>query len=283
MKLLGSEKGFTLAELLITASLTTVSTLVGAVLLRDYLATARTLRVQADANVEMVSLLRNVTRDFQTAKESRRACLLHRIKGKSTDPNPAMEDFNCFTDQQRREFESTDGIGFNIKSNKPDFAYINSCEAYDEKKDLPRGRGGLHTPPAFPNNLNWGGATKICPADCDKGFRPVIKFLRKTGGLVAAKQIPKTSTTNNTLEMWGAVLCASEFEDLREIQILRGRQFLAQYINVLTFVARGRFDIKFPEVADPKNPDKKVKQSYVWLTGGTVLDFLDSQEMAIFR
>ncbi|MEY3903324.1 MAG: hypothetical protein RL189_2630, partial [Pseudomonadota bacterium] len=152
-----------------------------------------------------------------------------------------------------------------------------------EKTDLPRGRGGLHSPPAFPNNLNWGGATRICPTECEKGFRPVVKFLRNPVGLVPAKQVPKPSTTNNTLEMWGAVLCASEFEDLREIQKLRGRQFLAQYINVLTFVARGRFDINFPSVADPKNPDKKVKQSYVWLTGGTVLDFLDSQEMAIFR
>lgn len=280
MKSLGSEKGFSLTELIITTSLTSIAALVGAVLLSDYLATARTLRVQGDANVELVSLLKNITRDFQTSNTTRRACLLNRI---DPDKPDALSSYNCFTDQQRKQFDSTQGIGFNIGgTGQPEYAYVNTCVKFSPK-ELPVGKGGKHTPPPFPNNLNWGGASKICPAACAPDERPVVKFLHSKNGLVNAKQVPKASTSNSTLELWGAVICASEFEDLRQLQDLKGRQFLAQSINVLAFVARGRFDLKFPLVPNPADPDKKIKQSYVWLTGGVVLDFLDSQEMAIFR
>ncbi|MEN9808759.1 MAG: hypothetical protein RLZZ488_326 [Pseudomonadota bacterium] len=280
MKSLGSERGLTLAELLITVSLTSIASLVGAMLLSDYMATARTLRVQGDANIELVSLLKGITRDFQTSNTTRRACLLDRI---ADDKPEVLAAYNCFSDQQRSVFATTDGIGFNIDATgRPQSAYVNTCVTF-KNEELPVGKGGRHAAPPFPNNLNWGGASKICPAECPAGQRPVVKFLDKTKGLVSAKQVPKASTTNSTLEVWGAVICGSEFEDLRQLQDLKSRQFLAQSINVLAFVARGRFDVRFPSVPDPADAKKKIKQSYVWLTGGIVLDFLDSQEMAIFR
>jgi hypothetical protein len=95
-------------------------------------------------------------------------------------------------------------------------------------------------------------------------------------GLVAGRQFP-AARPNGSLELWGAIVCAAQFQDVRELQRLSSRDFSAQYLNILAFIGRGRFDIKFPLDADGR------PQSYVWMTGGTVLEFLDSQEMSIFR
>jgi type II secretory pathway pseudopilin PulG len=270
-----SEKGFTLVELVISASLVSVSTLVGAVLLNDYMATARTLRVHAEANVQLVGLIKDMTRDFQTARSFERGCVLKRITGSATDTTMTLNQYNCHTD----DFQPTDGIGFDINGTTASFAYVNSCEKYDKSK-LPVGRGGTHTPPDSPNSLNWGGAKTTCPAACPADYRPVVKYIKATG-MVAAKQLPKATSDTGSLELWGAVICGSEFKDLREIQQLKGKDFISQYLNVLIFLGRGRFDIRFPTVT-AANGSKK-KQSYVWMTGGTILDFLDSQEMSIFR
>ncbi|MFZ9519094.1 MAG: type II secretion system protein [Silvanigrellaceae bacterium] len=274
----GSEKGFTLVELVISASLVTVSTLVGAILLNDYMATARTLRVHSEGNVQLVGLIKDISRDFQTSTSFKRACILKRVTGEATDPTWNLNQFNCHTDQ----FQPTDGIGLNISADgtSPEFAYINTCEKYDTKK-LPVGRGGPHTPPDTPNTLQWGGSKTTCPAACPAGTRPVVKYLKKGTGLVDAKQVPKKTNDSGSLELWGAVACGSEFVDLRQIQKLKGKDFIAQYMNVLIFLGRGRFDIRYPTVTTADGSKKK--QSYVWMTGGTVLDFLDSQEMSIFR
>lgn len=271
-----SEKGFTLVELVIAGGLTVTAALMGSLLLSDYLATARTLRVQAAAGFELASFLKNITRDFQTSSTFQRACVLKRVTGNATDTNPTATNFNCHTDQ----FQKTDGIGFNITGNTPAFAYINSCEKYDDKQ-LPKAKGGKHSPPDSPSQLAWGGASSICPAACPNGYRPVVRYL-KQNDIFDSKQFPQTQKGQTSLELWGAVVCASQFTDLREIQQLKGRDFSAQYMNVLAFVGRGRFDIKFPKIGTLPGGGVKY-QSYVWMTGGVVLDFLDSQEMAIFK
>lgn len=76
-----TERGFTLAELTVALSLAVAIVAAGASLLTDYMATARTLRVQGDANIELISLIKNLTREFQTSRQSSRACVLQRISG----------------------------------------------------------------------------------------------------------------------------------------------------------------------------------------------------------
>ena len=172
MSAMRSEKGFTLVELMIAGGLTTTAALLGSVLLSDYLATARTLRVQAAASFELTSFLKNMTRDFQTSSTFQRACVLKRVTGEAIDTDPTITNFNCHTDQ----FQKTDGIGFNIVGNVPSFAYINSCEKYEDKQ-LPQSKGGRHSPPDSPSQLAWGGATSICPAACPNSYRPVVRYL----------------------------------------------------------------------------------------------------------
>lgn len=270
-----TERGFTLAELAIALSLAVAIIAAGASLLTDYMATARTLRVQGQANVELISLIKDLTREFQTSQESQRACVLRRTSGNADDVNQSLADFACRTSSGK-----THGIGFDIDATTrlPTRALVNTCVPF-QPTDLPRGRGGVHTAPVPPNALRWGGAQKICPDACADGQRPVIRILN-AGGLSTRRQYPKASP-NGSLELWGAVVCASQFTDLRELQRLKGRDFLAQYINVLAFIGRGRFDVKFPRFRDPDGVERR--QSYVWMTGGTVLDFLDSQEMSIYK
>jgi hypothetical protein len=293
-----SESGLTLVELMVATSLSLAGLTVGAVAMRDHMATARTLSLKAEANVEMGALVKNLTRDFQTTQAlsgsiRTRACILERSGlTQATDPNPKITDFQCLQNIVNNPNLKTDGIGFNIVADPttnllvPTTAYINTCEAYNPN-DLPVGRGGQrHSPPRSPDSLQWGGASSICPMACPEKFRPVVKFIGQAGSIIAGRQVPSAS---QKLNLWGAVICGAQFRDSREIQQLRSRDFSAQYINVLTFVARARFDIIFPQDHDANGQpsvDKagnKVLQSYVWLTGGTVLDFLDSQEMSIYK
>ncbi|NBW82464.1 hypothetical protein EBR21_11985, partial [bacterium] len=226
----------------------------------------------------LVGLIKDMTRDFQTANSFKRGCVLNRVSGSATDTAMTLNQYNCHTVR----FQPTDGIGFDIQADgiTATYAYVNSCEKYDATK-LPVGRGGTHTPPDSPNGLNWGGANSTCPKACTAGYRPVVKYINKDRGLVAAKQLPKATNGIGSLELWGAVICGSEFQDLRNIQQLKGKDFISEYINVLVFLGRGRFDIRFPVVTAADGSKKQ--QSYVWMTGGTVLDFLDSQEMSIYR
>jgi type II secretory pathway component PulJ len=271
-----AESGLTLAELAVAMTLATAVSLAGANLLGDYMATARTLRVQADGNTELMRLVSEITREFQISREARRACILSRVSGEPTDDNQKMSDFQCQTDGAVRTGGKiqTNGIGFDVRPNTiPKRAFINTCQPF-KAEDLPSGRGGRHAPLISPSGLPWGGAETTCPEACPDDTRPVVRFIGE-GGLVENRQIPARKS-RGSLELWGALFCAAQFEDVRQIQQLSSRDFSAQYINVLTFVGRGRFDIKFP-VVDGK------PQSYVWMTGGTVLEFLDSQEMSIYR
>lgn len=280
MKIRRSEKGFTLAELMVGVAVTAMGAAAGSALLRDYFATARTLRVQAAANSDMITLTRDIVRDFQTSTRTRRrACVLQRVAGDVRDPVQQLANFQC----QANDFGPTDGIGFEIPdvgNLTPAWAYINACIPYTDDQ-LPRGRGNVrHIPPDPPSRLNWGGASNICPAACPRNFRPVIQYIANGDRMLPQKQVPPP-TTNANLSMWGAVMCASRFTDLRQLQNLNGTAFVGDYINVLLFIARARYDVLFPQVqrADGTN----TIQSYVWMTGGVSLDFLDSQEMSIFK
>lgn len=271
-----TERGFTLAELTVALSLAVAIVAAGASLLTDYMATARTLRVQGDANIELISLIKNLTREFQTSRQSSRACVLQRISGNPEDANQTLADFQC-----RSVTIKTDGLGFDIdpNTNLPARAFINTCVPFTQS-NLPRGKGGVHSPPRSPDELEWGGTKGICPKKCPDNHRPLIRYL-DANGFSNRLQIPKVSKTG-ALELWGALICALRFTDsVRELQNLKGRDFSAEYINVLAFVGRGRFDVKFPKFKDSDGVERR--QSYVWMTGGTVLDFLDSQEMSIYK
>jgi competence protein ComGC len=275
-KPLNNEKGLTLAELSIVMTLSTVVSLAGANLMSEYMASAKTLKIQADGNAELIRIIGDLTREFQTSRQAQRACILQRTAGESTDANQNLNDFQCASQNLGNGVVlTTDGLGFDIDNAlRPQRAFINTCQAFNPQ-NLPSGKGGRHTPLRSPKNLNWAGASQTCPAECEGDTRPVVRYIGPNG-LVENRQYPAVKGNGN-LDLWGTIVCAAQFRDVRDLQNLSSRDFVAQYLNVLAFVGRSRHDIKF------RRDTNGQLQTYIWMSGGTVLEFLDSQEMSIFR
>lgn len=284
-----AQRGLTLVELMISITVAVALATASAGLLRDYMATAKTLTVASDANVEMITLLRNIRKSFQSSQpkfNNNRACVLSfgGTAAQAADITRYKCKFQSVGQDPTGGAVPTDGIGFDLLAdNTPTAAYVNACEAIPAGFPLASGRGGkLSEPPEDLQSVgNWGGLDKICPAACPAGTRPVVKYLR-TGGEVLQRQVPKALNGGN-LYLWGATLCASYFRDVvRQEQRLFGDNvgaFLPAYLDVNAFIARGRFDVR-KRRDDKGNP---IGSLYVWNHGGLHLEFNDAQEMHTFK
>jgi len=282
-----AQRGLTLVELMISVSIAAILASAGASLMRDYTATAKTLRVAADANVVMLSLLRDVRKSFQASspeKSRDRGCVLRFVGATGQTNNIA--NYTCdlrAVGQGSSPAVPTDGIGFNIDVDKPTIAYVNACEKIPKDYPYAVGRSGKLTepPPPLADVKNWGGLEKTCPAACPDGERPVIKYLT-TSGEVVGRQVPPILSGSN-LYLWGATICASYYRDLvRREQRLFGDNvgaFEPAYLDVNAFIARGRFDIR----KRVDSSGKTVGSLYVWNHGGLHLEFNDAQEMHTFK
>jgi type II secretory pathway pseudopilin PulG len=293
--------GFTLVELMLSVSFLMVISTAGGSLLRDYMATAKTLRIAGDANTEVMRVLRDLRRSFQTSQTRgslERGCVL-RYNGVANG-RTNLNNYDCdFTAAgQGGGPLRTDGVGFAINADgKPGTAFVNFCEVIPNGITMPTGRGGLLEPPISPNALNnWGAANQVCPAACAAGQRPVIKFLTSDANganprEILQRQIPKAITSPSDLNLWGGVICASYFRDtVRRLQGLFGENtgaFAPNYLSVTTFIARGRFDVLPPldPAAPPAVPPAAPRRlsNYIWVHGGIVLEFNDAQEMSTYK
>ena len=289
--------GFTLVELMLSVSFLLVISTAGSSLLRDYMATAKTLGIIGDANTEVMRVLRDLRRSFQTSQTRgslERGCVL-RYNGVANG-RLNLNNYDCvFTAAgQGGGPLRTDGVGFAINANgKPGTAFVNFCEVIPDGITMPIGRGGLLVPPISPDALNnWGAANQVCPAACAAGQRPVIKFLTSDANganprEILQRQIPKAIISSRDLNLWGGVICASYFRDtVRRLQGLFGENtgaFAPNYLSVTTFIARGRFDTLPP--IDPASPPAAPRRlsNYIWVHGGIVLEFNDAQEMSTYK
>lgn len=278
------QAGFTLVELMIGVALAVVLAAASGNLLRDYLATAKTLQVSNEANSEMSRLLRDIRQSFQMAQNrgSRlRGCVLRATPGLNRSQ---ISSYTCYPDQGS-SLVATDGIGFEIDAaGSPGMAYVNVCEPIPDGMTLPAGRGGrLNKEPTHPGEIeNWGGTQSICPSKCPDKTRPVVKFLSQAGGEKVQRQVPKAitgPTDSPALYLWGGMICANYFTDtVRRLQGLYGDNagaFEPNYMTISAFIARGRFDIRPSPTGSGSN--------YVWVNGGLVLEFSESQEMSMYR
>lgn len=280
-----SNSGLTLVELLVACFLTVI--LLGALgrMVNEYLLTSKTLTVASDANIEVVSLLRNIRFTFQTSmpetdasgvKFSReRGCVL---SGSGDD----ISDYTCVIQSagQSGSAVATAGLGFQVERNgKPKVAYVNACEAIPSGMQYPVGRQMLNVPPSSLDSFStWGRSDHVCPSACEIGSRPVIRFLRDGG--VNPIQIPRRIANKNdasALNLWGASICASYFfDEVRQLQRLWGDNsgaFFPSYLSIVVFVARGHFD----------RTAASGKSLFSWVHGGTVLEFNSTQELSTFR
>lgn len=285
------EQGFSLIELMVGVSLTVILATAGASLLRDFMTTQKTLSVANQANAEVNRLLRDIRRSFQSSQfqgNENRACLLDFSGG---DAN-ALDRYSCSfqaSGQGGGAFAPA-GIGFELfgsnETPRPRSAYVNVCEPMGAVP-LPLGKGGRLFRPLSPRLeiTNWGGANQICPADCPDGSRPAVRYLTEAGGNIEQRQFPKPIRSSSDLNLWGGVLCASYFSDqTRLVQNLFGTNagaFRPAYLTLTVFIARGRFDV-FAPVLDPGPPVRRAS-NYVWVHGGMVLEFNESQEMSTFK
>lgn len=279
-----SQAGLTLVELLITAFVVVTIFAAFARLVNDYMLTAKTLNVTSDASTEMMRLLKNITSTFQRSlpdvdtsgvRQSReRGCVLQGGDGMNID------SYSC-TGVVGGEVRST-GVGFKLDSNnRPAYAYVNGCESIPDNMIYPSGRVRFTQRPEDLSALTqWGSLNKTCPASCPEGQRPVVRFLDRESDAENPPQVPKrilSASDSSALYLWGAVLCASYFKDeVRDLQRLYGDNvagFLPNYLNVTSFIARGRFDFR-PTAG---------RSAYVWTHGGTVLEFNSTQELSTYR
>lgn len=295
------EGGFTLVELMLSVSFLLVIATAGSSLLRDYMATAKTLRIAGDANTELMRVLRDLRRSFQTAQPRgslERGCVLQYNGVGNGRSN--LNNYNCnfIAAGQGGGPLRTDGVGFAINAaGNPGTAFVNACEAIPAGVNLPTGRGGSLAAPISPDALNnWGAANQVCPAACAAGQRPVIKFLTSDANganprEILQRQIPKTITSSSDLNLWGGVICATYFRDtVRRLQGLFGENtgaFAPNYLSVTTFIARGRFDVLPPldPTAPPAVPPAAPRRlsNYIWVHGGVILEFNDAQEMSTYK
>lgn len=289
-KRLSAQRGLTLVELMISVTITVAIATASAGLLRDYMATAKTLTVASDSNVEMLKLLRDIRKSFQSSSpefNNNRACVLE-FNGTSSQTNDITKyrcNFNSVGQDSVGSNVVTDGIGFDLLAdNTPRVAYVNACEAIPAGFPYASGRGGKLTepPPSLQDVKNWGGLERICPAPCPIDTRPVIKFLTLDKGEVNQRQVPKPLAGGN-LYLWGATVCASFYRDVvRREQRLFGDNvgaFTPAYLDVNAFIARGRFDIR----KRLDSTGKPVGSLYVWNHGGLHLEFNDAQELHTFK
>ena len=190
--------GFTLIELMIGMTLTVALMVASASLLRDYMATAKTIQVAADANADMMNLLRDVRRVFQTSiaanvGNQRRACILQ-FNGAGDRAN--LANYRCNIQAGVVAGVRTDGIGFGLDpAGLPQQAFVNACEAIPAGAQLTAARGGgFIEPPRHPTDIaTWGNTAAICPAACPAGTRPVVKFLTAARGEIVQRQLPRQS------------------------------------------------------------------------------------------
>jgi prepilin-type N-terminal cleavage/methylation domain-containing protein len=285
-----AQRGLTLVELMVSVAIAAILASAAANLMRDYTSTAKTLRVAADANVVMLSLLRDIRKSFQASSPDNsrdRGCVLKFVGAAGQTNNIA--NYTCDLravgqGSAPKPKVLTDGIGFNINVDKPTVAFVNACEKIPKVFPYAAGRAGKLTepPPALADVKNWGGLEKTCPAACPDGERPVIKFLTSASGEVVGRQVPPSLSGGN-LYLWGATICASYYRDMvRREQRLFGDNvgaFEPAYLDVNAFIARGRFDIR--KRFDPSG--KPLGSLYVWNHGGLHLEFNEAQEMHTFK
>lgn len=282
-------RGFSLVELMVGVSLTLILASASASLLGDFMATQKTLRVANQANTEITRLLRDIRRSFQASEfngNENRACLLEFLNG---DVN-SLSQYQCKFDAvgQGGLAVAPAGVGFQLKPtvNRPEIAFVNVCEPIAGIA-MPSGKGGRLLPPRSPREeiSNWGGANQICPAACPAGQRPAVRFLTAARGNIAQRQFPRQAQATSDLNLWGGVLCASYFEDqTRQIQNLFGTNagaFKPAFLTVTAFIARGRFDVLAP-ITEPGPPPIR-GSNYVWVHGGLLLEYNESQEMSTFK
>ncbi|MBM3382762.1 MAG: type II secretion system protein [Betaproteobacteria bacterium] len=294
------QAGFTLVELMIGVSLTLILMTASGSLLRDYMATAKTIQVAADANADLMNLLRDVRRVFQTSVSvnignQRRGCILQFNAGDRAD----IANYTCNPAAGVLAGVPTDGIGFGLDAGgAPSQAFVNACEEIPAGLALPTGRGGVMEAPRHPRNAigNWGGVDadagrdSICPVECAAGSRPVVKYLNTARGEIVQRQVPRRivqadgSMSRAALNHWGAVLCGVYFTDRqRFLQGLYGENsgaFVPDYMTLTLFLARARFDVLPP--VNPADPPNRLS-NYIWIHGGLTLEFNDGQEMSVFR
>jgi type II secretory pathway pseudopilin PulG len=290
------QAGFTLVELMIGVALTMVLMAASGSLLRDYMATAKTIQVASDTNADLMNLLRDMRRSFQTTVSAnignqRRGCILQ-FNGAGNRAD--LANYSCNPQAGVIAGVRTDGIAFGFDAaGRPQQAFVNACEPIPAGVQLPIGRGGMPTiPPRHPTQIsNWGGSDAICPLPCPAGNRPVVKFLSAARGENVQRQVPKRivqadgSIRRASLNQWGAVLCGVYFSDQqRGLQGLFGENagaFLPDYMTITAFLARGRFDV-LPPVDPRANPPERLS-NYVWIHGGLTLEFNDGQEMSVYK
>lgn len=290
-------------ELMIGMTLTVALMVATGSLMRDYMASAKTVRVATEANSDLLQLLRDVRRTFQTSVSravgaQRRACVLQYNNG---GDDADLNNYSC-NPAAVNGLVPTAGIGFGLDAaGVPRQAYVNACEPIPAAVGMPTGRSGRpFMAPLHPTQLNdWGGTADICPArdSCPAGTRPVVKFLTRRNNVaaeIAQRQVPRQivqaggAGTRASLNHWGAMVCAAYFSDVqRNLQGLFGENagsYLPDYMTVTVFLARGRFDILPP--LDPNPPPDAAAQrlsEYIWIHGGLTLEFNDGQEMSVYR
>ena len=286
---MNSQSGLTLVELMIATALGVIASGAGALLMRDYMVSAKTIRVNAQANLDMMSFFKNLERTFQTVTTPLRACPMRRVSGTITDETPKITDFACDTTEYAAR--STAGLGFGFKDIaagqvNAEILWVNSCVKIEN--GLPLGfRGSAMIKPPHIKSLSWGGAQSTCPDECPDSFRPVIRLISAKGE-VTGQRVPAKNVEGNDQQIWGAVLCAHRYRDIKGVQGLTGQlnnldsgavtngyDFRADSVNVSLFIARGLFDVL--PTADRK------KSNYIWMTGGKILEFIDSEQMTIFK
>jgi len=284
-----SQAGLTLVELTVATALGVTASGAGALLMRDYMASAKTVRVNAQANMDMMTFLKNLERSFQTVTTPLRACPMQRVAGNIKDTTPKLSDFVCSTNNYSAQKTAALGFGFDsISSGQANakIAWVNSCIPISG--GLPTGfRGTKMSKPPHIGGLAWGGAQKTCPDECPANFRPVIRLITNKGE-VESQRVPAKNTDGNDQQIWGALMCATRYRDLKGIQGLTGQlnainaganigdyDFRADTVNVSVFIARGLFDVL--PTAD------RMKSNYIWMTGGKVLEFIDAEQMTIFK
>lgn len=273
----GQQSGFSLVELLTVSALLIGLMALLTRMINDYMLTAKTLESAANANDELVTLIRNMRTTFQRSvpddssgvrSGGDRACVL-------TGSGRVIGDFQCSTvsSGQQEVALNAAGIGFKIDANgKPTYAYVNACEPLQSG-----GRAGVQArkgPMSLTSIQNWGAASQVCPVDCPSGHRPIVQFL-KTGQNSDPPQVPRKIGGGGGNILGGAALCVGYFKDeVRELQNLYGDNLGAYrpgYLNVSVFVARSKFDESPPSVV------------HSWVHGGVVLEIGSAQELNVFR
>lgn len=287
------QSGFTLVELLVALTILVIISAAANRLIGDYFLVAKNIRLIQEGNTELVNLLRDIQRSFQSATSrgsKHRACILFKTSPDADGTN--LSDFSCYPNQGEKQVVA-DGIGFSIdESGSPGIAYINACEKIPSKMVYPSGRGGpMNVAPRNPGELDgWGGMKDICPAKCPDGSRPVVRHFSTLSGSGDFTQIPKkisSASDYSALTFWGAVICGQYFQDsLMRMQGIFGDNvgaFDPDYLTFSVFLARARFDFKAKEPVATEGGVSTKSSSFVWMHGGALLEFSQSQEMLNFK